>query len=191
MVKLPVPRSRRGLVLTLVVSACALVACNDPPPPQYSGMDALSGQRVRVRPSGMPEGARWQGCYASPQLGQLVLAEHQGGKISGRYLYTRGACEVLGELRGAREGNLARFQLRESTAGCPGWRPLRGEGYLLYSPSLVPGQPAQLLGERSYLRLRRVTRDLGVRAPYDARRVSALRAKDDHCDLLAAVEEEP
>ena len=186
MVKLTA-RADRAL---LWLAACTLLACKDAPPPAYAGMDALSGQRIRVRMSALPDGARWQGCYASPQLGQLLLAEHAGGKLTGHYLYTRGACEVLGELRGKHEGNVASFELVESTAGCTGWDALRGQGYLLFSRALVPGQPAQLLGERSYLRVRQVSRDRGILEPYDLRRVSALRTEaSDRCAELTELEQ--
>src|SRR5262245_47009095 len=148
-------------------------------------MDVQSGQRIHVRPGPRPAEQAWQGCYASPQLGPLALAEHDGGAISGRYAYTRGACRVQGELSGRREGNLARFELRESTEGCPGWQPTRGQGFLFYTPAPNPDQPSALLGERSYLRVRQVSRDRGILEPYDPRRVTALKTSaQDACEEL-------
>ncbi|HMI92001.1 MAG TPA: hypothetical protein VK509_11585, partial [Polyangiales bacterium] len=123
-------------------------------------------------------------------LGQLALREHADGAISGRYAYDRGACHVVGELRGDRSGNIARFELWERPLDCPGWERLHGQGFLLYTPAPKPGQPSALLGERSYLRVRRVSRDYAVLEPYDPRRVTALRSAqsrvDDPCADLQA-----
>jgi hypothetical protein len=153
-----------------------LLACKDAPAPEYSGMDVQSGQRIRVRAAVAAGTPSWQGCYQSPQLGQLALREHANGVISGRYAYERGPCRVVGELLGERAGNLARFELWERPIGCPGWKRLHGRGYLLYTPAPRPGQPAMLLGERSVLRARRVSRDYAVLEQHDPRRVTALRS---------------
>jgi len=188
--------SRSSTLCACLLLAClACLACKDAPPPEYSGMDAQSGQRIRVRPSVSTSDQPWQGCYQSPQLGPLALREHPSGAISGRYEYERGACLVVGELLGERRGNLARFELWELPVGCPGWERLHGHGFLLYSPSPKPGQPSALLGERSYLRARRVSRDHAVLEPYDARRVTALRSAPigdyDPCADLRAPDPTP
>jgi hypothetical protein len=178
----------RFLILILTLSPSVLLACKDAPPPEFSGMDVQSGQRIRLRPGAVAGDRPWQGCYQSPQLGQLALREHANGAISGHYAYQRGACRVVGELSGERAGNLAKFELWEVPIDCPGWERLHGQGFLLYAPAPRPGQPAALLGERSYLRARRVSRDYGVLEPYDPRRVTALRAEpidgDDACSEL-------
>jgi hypothetical protein len=178
------------LLLGVSIGACLLLACKDAPPPEYNGVDAQSGQRIHVRASASGSAPPWQGCYQSPQLGQLALREHAGGAITGRYAYERGACHVVGELRGDRNGNLASFELWERPLDCPGWERMHGRGFLLYAPAPKPGQPSALLGERSYLRARRVSRDYAVLESYDPRRVTALRSAqtdaDDPCADLEA-----
>lgn len=112
-----------GLVLTLAMPlACFVVGCGG-----GSGKDA---EHAHVKAGEMPAGGDWTGVYYSPTYGTLHLVK-EGASVSGKWRTAAG--DKWGEMHGEADGDLFKYEWKETTIGMVGPTASRtGKGYFRY-----------------------------------------------------------
>ena len=130
-------------MLLLVASG----ACASRRPISFTGVDAITGLAITLRPHAMPANRSFQGTFQSPHLGKLILKQ-SGNQVTGTFEHTVEGCLVMGTLmNGTVHDNVAEFEYIEHEH-CPSSdRKIEGRGFFLYDLPSKDGK-AQLFGRR-------------------------------------------
>ena len=133
----------RAASLALPALACLMMGCQHDY--RWNGLDLSSGRRLHLAPqAGIAQ--HFDGHYLSPQLGELRLEAAEGASVHGSYRYQRGAARVYGSLNGTVEGNLLRFDWRETHTGTGAPTCVLGSGHLLLGPAAQGTSGQRLFG---------------------------------------------